>query len=190
MTYETGATTHAANDLVLCTLNDGSIYPELTAIVWGLLQSNHRRATVREVVKRVAEQQRKTGSKYPAASITEAADIVTSRILAECCDALVHHWDGSRIVVQGYQWWDKVNGNTYSASSIGIPSRGWAGLRTVHTPFTYGSCWESDAVTHLRAIGFAFPDSVPRSALPIVFADCGYIKRAAMPDGLYIAPQA
>ncbi len=192
MTFETGATTHAANDLVLTTMNEGSIYQDRLHIIRAAMQSrpHHLGMTMRDLVANIAKRERARGGKFSATAITEAARLVHVRTLDEVCEQTVSDWDGSRIVVQGYKWWDKVNGNTYSSACINIPSRTYRSGRIVHTPFAYGSSWEWDAVKHLGCVGFCLPADVPLSELPIVFADCGHIKRAAMPDGLYIAPQA
>lgn len=188
--FETGASTAAANNLVLSVLNDGAAYETRKNCGFAELQgAKHGRHSFAELVRNEAAKQRASGSKFSAAAISEAAGLVRAQTIAHCLEIIREEWDGGRITVFGRKWRDNVNGNTYFSARVVIPTA--AGARWVSIPFQYGygDQWQWEAVKVLRKIGF-FADKpervAPRYELPLDFTFEGLHLKKNMYSGVHI----
>jgi hypothetical protein len=192
-TFETGATTAAANNLVLSVMNDGAVYKDRKHIIFAALQgSTHLGIAMRDIVQREAEKQRKGGAKFPAASISEAAKIVYAQTLTHCLEIIREDWTGENFRVRGLKWWDATNGNTYHSTRILIPSKTYASGRYINTPmeYGYGDQWQHTAIDALRNIGFVLPKNVPWYTLPVTFeGDAPYTRKRNLFEGIFIPNQ-
>lgn len=186
MTYETGAKTHGANNLVLSVMSDGAVYQDRKHIVYAYLQSaSHRGMRMRDIVETEARKQRARGCRFSARDISEAASLVFAQTLRECIDTIVHEWDGNPILARGLKWFDRINGNTYFSARMQIPNgRGW---RIVDVPYQYGygNQWQHECISVLRKMGFTLPESVPWYELPIQFSECVYARKRDMFAGYH-----
>lgn len=179
-TFETGATTAGANNLVLSVMSDGAVYEDRKHVLFAALQgASHRGLTIREIVAREAAKQRATGSKFKAAEISEAARIVFDQTKTAVLEIIRDKWDGGAILCTGRKWWDKVNGNTYFSARIEIPIEGGWHSITVPYQYGYGSHWEHECERVLTRIGF--PDN-----LPLKFTDTAYMRKRDMYQGIFI----
>lgn len=186
MTFETGASTHGANNLVLSVMNDGSVYADRKHIVFSAMQSaNHRGMTMRDIVDAEAKRQRKVGCKFTAKDISEAARIIFEKTLDRCIEIIRDTWTGENIQARGLKWWDKVNGNTYFSARMQIPCDV---ERIVDIPYQYGygDQWQWEVIATLRKMGFTMPEHVPFYQLPITFDGAVYTKKRDMFEGLAI----
>lgn len=188
--FETGATTAAANNLVLSVLNDGATYETRKHCGFAELQgTTHGSHSFIGLVRNEAEKQRANGSKFPAASIGEAARLVRAQTITHCLEIIRDEWDGGRISVCGRKWRDNVNGNTYFSARLVIPTT--VGARWVSIPFQYGygDQWQWEAIKVLRKIGF-FADKpervTPRYELPVDFIFEGLHLKKNMYSGVSI----
>jgi hypothetical protein len=188
MAFETGAKTHGANDLVLTVMHDGKLYETRKHIVFAIMQSaSHLGLSMRDIVNTEAKRMRKEfQSKYSARDISEAAEIVFAQTLRHCCELIRDEWTGESIQIRGLKWWDSQNGNTYHSVRIQVPSNA-VHFRIVDCPmqYGYGDQWMHTGIAALRKIGFALPDGVPFSQLPLKFADAPYTRKREMFGGLH-----
>lgn len=181
--YETGASTHAANNLILSVANDGTVYRDRLHIAFAYLQSaNHRNMRMRDIVAGEAAKQRKTGGRFSARDISEAADILWRQTLDHALILIRDEWTGENIHVRGLKWWDAINGNTYHSVRMNIPSSAYASGRIVdiRMQYGYGDQWQWTAVDALRKMGFTIPENVPFTELPITWGDAPYTKKREM----------
>ena len=85
-TFETGATTHGANNLILSVLNDGDIYEVRTHCGFAMLQGISPSFGFSELVKNEVMKQRATGSKFNARDIKEARELIIKDTLKHCLE--------------------------------------------------------------------------------------------------------
>lgn len=190
-TFETGAKTAGANNLVLSVLNDGAVYPDRLHCGFAMLQGATHRVSFREIVSAEALKQRLMGGKFKAAEISDAAKLVQAQTIQHCLELIRDNYDPSRnIEVTGRKWRDNINGNTYFSCWVRIPQID-IGHRSISIPFQYGygDQWQYEAVRTLRAIGL-FADLDERTTLnlelPINFNFEGAMLKRFMYDGIYI----
>jgi len=184
-TFETGATTAAANNLVLSVLNDGAIYMCRLHIGFAELQNtSHQDITWRDLCAAEATKQRTIGGKFKAAEISEAAKLVRAATLESCKEIFACEYDSTKqVIATCRRWFDSVNGNSYFSVWVGIPTA--AGFRSFVVPFQYGygSQWQYETVNALVNYGVLQP--FPKydngntkygylSELPIIWRDVGY----------------
>lgn len=191
-TFETGATTAAANNLVLSVLNDGAVYRNRLHCAWAELQgAKHGDYTFRSITNDEAIKQRRNfGSKFKAAEITEAAKIIRADTLQECTEALRNNYDASRnIIANCRKWRDNINGNTYFSVRLRIPQTDPAGFyRCVNIPFQYGygDQWKWDTRKVLENLGVIEKTDKYSRELPIDWIFDGVMLKRDMFDGIYL----
>jgi len=185
-TFETGATSHQANNLVLSVMNDGEVYKDRLHCGFALLQGTSHRFSFLEITRNEASKQRLCCSKFTAAHIKEASGIIQALTLEECKESYLKNWNGHNIIVEGLKWFDKVNGNTYFSCLVQVPTD--SGFKPFCIPFQYGygEQWQFESVVVLRKLGFFKGDDRQRWELPIIFIDRGYMLKRATFQGLYI----
>lgn len=186
MSFETGASTHEANNLVLSVMNDGAIYKDRLHVIFAFMQSaSHHGMTIQDIVKSEAMKQRKEfGSKFNARDITEAARLIHDQTLTHCIEKIREEWTGDNFDARALLWFDKVNGNTYHSIRLNIPSTEYASGRIVDVPMSYGygDQWKTSAAQALRKLGFTIPE-VMRD-MPINFGSAIYTNKRHMFEGL------
>ncbi len=186
-TFETGANTAQANDLVLSLINDGEAYTDRLHCGYAMLQGSTHRMSFRDLVSaEAAKQRRQFKSKFSAAHISEAAKIVQSQTLEHCIESIRDSWNGEKIQCDGRKWWDSTNGNTYCSARISVPTV--SGVRWVSIPmdYGYGDHWKTLCVQTLQRMGFVFPEKALQRELPIDFTGGEYGKKSALYQGIYI----
>ena len=186
-TFETGATTAAANNLVLSVLNDGAVYHDRLHIGFAMLQgASHKGMTFRDLANNEANNQRTSfGSKFKAAEISEASKIIQQDTLQECLDNIRVNWNGEKVIITIRRWFDKVYGNSYFSALIQVPTK--SGFKSVTLPFEYGygSHPEWAAIKACEKLGLFVKGNKVNSDLPVVFHDQGYMLKRDMFDGIY-----
>ena len=187
-TFETGANTAQANNLVLSVMNDGNVYSTRLHCIKALLQgATHGDHSIRQLVKEEAVKQRLQGSKFKPEHISNAADIVQNLTIQEIIEGFKYQWNGEKLIAQCRRWFDKINGNSYFSVWVQIPTA--QGFSSFVVPFQYGSGshWEYETITVLKKIGFFDGnDNRYNREYPIVWDDRGYMKKKDMFNGLYI----
>jgi len=184
--FETGATSHQANNLILSVMNDGEVYKDRLHCGFALLRGSNHRVSFLEITRSEAAKQRLCGSKFTASHIKEASGIIQALTLEECKESYLNDWNCQSIIVQGRKWFDKVNGNTYFSCWVQVPTE--QGFKSFCIPFQYGygDQWQFESVVVLRKLRFFKDDNRQRWELPIVFSDSGYMLKRDMFQGLYI----
>lgn len=184
--FETGATTEGANNLVLSVLNDGAVYEDRKHCGFAMLQGASHRMTFKDIAHAEAAKQRAQGCKFKPQEITEAAKLVQVETVKHCLEIIRDEWDGENIHCYGRKWFDKVNGNTYFSARIVIPTV--AGSRWVAAPFQYGygDQWQWECRAILERMGFSDMAKGYGSEKPLVFTFEGERLKREMYDGLYI----
>ena len=136
-TFETGATTSGANNLVLSVMNDGQAYEDRKHAGFAMLQGAKHRLSFRDIVAKEANNQRRDFKmKFKPQEITQAAAIVKALTIEQCIEQIRDTWTGERIACYGRKWFDATNGNTYFSCRIVIPCEN--GSRWISLPFQYG----------------------------------------------------
>jgi len=184
-TFETGATSHQANNLVLSVMNNGDVYRNRLHCGFALLQgASYAGATFLSITQDEATKQRMEGSKFTAGHIKQAQGIIQALTLEECKESYLNDWNGEHIIVTGRKWFDKVNGNTYFSCYVQVPTE--QGFKSFNIPFQYGygEQWQFEAVKVLKIMGFFAGDTRARWELPIVFSDQGNMLKRCMFLGL------
>ena len=187
-TFETGATTPEANNLVLSVMNDGNVYNTRLHCAKALLQgTTHGDHSIKQLVKEEATAQRKLGSKFKPHHITEASDIVQKLTIEEVTEGFKHQWNGDKLIAQCRRWFDRINGNSYFSVWVQIPTA--QGYSSFVVPFQYGSSshWEYETIAVLKKLGF-FEETDKRynREFPVIWDDRGYMKKKDMFNGLYL----
>lgn len=181
ITYETGATTRAANDLVLCLLNRAEAQNDLRHIALATMQgSTHRGLTFREMAQQEVIIQRQMGSKFKPSEITEAGKIIGARVFADVIQDMVDRVDTTRAVQCSYRrWWDDVNGNSYFSCCVSLPlfGGGWT-MFVIPFQYGYGSQPEQETRQVLARIGLG--------DCAIDFNDQGYMQKKKLYDRVSI----
>ena len=137
--YETGATSHSANNLILSVENDGCYYKAIQANAFRILAGNNLMRTFREIVTEEANKQRvEFGSKFKPQEIAEAACIIQQNALRSSLEDIRNSYDDSRnVFVIIRRWFDKANGNSYWAAKVSVPVED-ALYKQIAIPFQYG----------------------------------------------------
>lgn len=189
ITYETGATSAAANNLVLSVLNDGDIYNDRCHIGFAMLQgASHHGLTFRNLAEAEAMRQRSTGSRFKPAEITEAGKIIERDTLRHCLEIIRHEYSGGTVSATVRRWHDDRNGNSYFSAALYIPRNqshfgaNWIGHRLVHIPFQYGygSAPEWAVKNACRDIGLFEIENKVTSELPLRIDDKGFLRKRDM----------
>lgn len=177
-TFETGASTHGANDLVLTVMNDGALYRDRLHIGYAMLQgATHRGLTFRGLC---ADTNRKNRTHYSHADITGAGRIVQAQTLEHCLEIIRDAYDGREIATTVRRWFDRVNGNSYFSARLEIPHAD--GFHSLIVPFQYGygSHWETVCANTVQRIGI--------QNAPMRYFDTPYgRKRDLHVGGIYIS---
>lgn len=189
-TFETGAKSAAANNLVLCVLNDGATYERRKHCGFRILQQGHHGDKFGELVQEIANRERANGSRFPVAAVSNAIAIVRAQTIDHCLELIRDEYNGERITVERRGWFDGFNGNTYYSLWVTIPCSGPVSTRHLAIPMSYGygDQWKWDAVQKLHNIGF-FPQwdkirSHP-SDMPVNFIDHGDGLKRNLFTGIY-----
>lgn len=189
-TFETGAKTAQANNLVLCVMNDGATYERRKHCGFRMLQHGNSGDTFGELVQDIANIERAKGSRFPIASVSDAIAIVRGQTIAHCLELIRDEYNGGQITVERRGWFDGINGNTYWSTWLTIPCDGPVSSRHLGIPMSYGygNQWQWDTVYKLQSIGF-FPEFDKRtgylSELPINFFDHGNGLKRNLYSGIY-----
>jgi len=185
-TFETGATTHQANNLILSVMNNGDVYQDRLHCGFALLQGATHRISFLDITRNEAQKQRKEGSEFTAGHIKQASGIIQALTLEECKESYLNDWNGEHIIVTGRKWFDKVNGNIYFSCWVQVPTE--HGFKSFNIPmqYGYGEQWQFEAVKVLKTMGFFADDTRQRWELPIVFSDQGTMLKRCMFKGIYI----
>jgi len=169
-TFETGATTSGANNLVLSVMNDGQAYDDRKHAGFAMLQGANHRLSFRDIVANEANKQRQAFKlKFKPQEITQAAAIVKALTIEQCIEQIRDTWTGERIACYGRKWFDATNGNTYFSCRIVIPCEN--GARWISLPFQYGygDQWGWECRHVLDRMGFEGMASGYGSEKPIKF---------------------
>lgn len=187
VTYESGATTLAANNLVLSVENDGASYDDRLHAGFAMLQgTTHRGLTFRDFAEAEARKQRAQGSKFKAGEISEAGRILQRDQLAHCIERMRDgRAPGGKIAVFVRRWFDKANGNSYWSARVVVP-QGDGADRWFAIPLSYGhgSQIDLDIAEELAALDLIPDDSRETRAARLEFYDEGERKRRDMYDGI------
>ena len=174
ITYESSATSHGANNLVLSVLNDGAIYETRKRAGFALLQGINPKLGFSELINNEVLKQRATGSKFSGRDIKQAREIIIKDTLQHCLELIKESHQGGPIIATIRRWWDSINGNSYFSVNVKL------GKYAFNIPFQYGygSQPMSETKTVLNLIGI--------SAANVDYNDQGYKLKRDMFTGLYI----
>lgn len=208
VTFETGATSYQANNLILSVLNDGKVYQDRLHCGYALLQGSYNRVSIKDIVTNEANKQRKEfKSKFKAAEITEAVKIITKETIEDCLEIIKDQYINSRSIdCVCRRWFDKSAGNSYFSVNIQIPCKSENNLnevvyRQINIPFSYGygSQWQYEVINLLVNIGilpvlpvyengnkdYGYMSDYERKGI-VIWHDDGHGLKRDMFNGLYI----
>lgn len=156
--FETGATSAAANNLILSVLNDGKVYnARKHAIRASLVGAS---SGIVDFVKAEAAKQRRMGTRFKPAEIAEAAKIVQADTMQHVFECIAGDYDKTKpIRATARRWFDKVNGNSYFSVCIQIPVTTSVYPVQINIPmqYGYGSQWQYETLEALVKIGVLPP---------------------------------
>lgn len=185
--YESGATTLAANNLVLTVENDGDTYEDRLHAGFAMLQgTTHRGMNFRDFAEDEARRQRAQGSRIKPAEISEAGRILQRDQLANCIERMRDgRAEGEKIAVFVRRWFDRVNGNSYWSARIVVPQAEGAD-RWFAIPLSYGhgSQIEFDVAEELAELDLIPAADRDTRAAHLEFHDEGERKRRDLYDGV------
>ena len=188
-TYETGATSAAANNLVLSVLNDGAVYNDRLHIGFAMLQgASHRGLTFRKLADYEATAQRYGGAKFKPAEITEAGKLIERDTLRHCLEIIRDEWNGAPVSATVRRWHDDINGNSYFSARLEIPKNdgvcgaGYISFRSIVIPFQYGygNAPEWAVTKACEEIGLFVRGDKVLSELPLRITDKGWMRKRDM----------
>jgi hypothetical protein len=173
-TYETGAKTHGANNLILSVLNDSAIYETRKHSGFALLVGINTALGFSELVNDNAKKQRLTGSKFSAYDIKEAKQIIINDTIKDCIELIKESYEGGPIKATCRCWWDKVNGNSYFSVNVNL------GKYAFNIPFKYGydNQYKAETEKQLSLIGI--------SADKVEYINQGFKLKKDMFTGFYL----
>ena len=173
-TFEIGATTHNANNLILSVLNDGNIYEALKHSGFAMLQGIYPALGFKELINNEVIKQRAEGSKFSARDIKEARELIIKDTLQHCLELIKNAYTGDPIKATCRRWWDNVNGNSYFSVYVTI------GKHAIILPFQYGydRQYQAETEAQLKLLGI--------SAGIIEYTDQGFKLKKDMFTGIYI----
>jgi hypothetical protein len=160
VTFETGATTAGANNLILSVLNDGEVYNARKHAIRAFLVGANPNVGIMDIVKSEVANQRKTGSKFKPAEITEAAKMVHADTIQHVFECIAGDYDRTKpIRATARRWFDKVNGNSYFSVCIQIPvtSSDYPVQINIPMQYGYGNQWQYETLETLVKIGVFSP---------------------------------
>lgn len=197
VTFETGATNAASNNLVLSVLNDGQVYDDRLHCGLAMLQGSSHRLTFKDIVTNEANNQRQQGCKFKPQEITEAVKIIQKETIKDCLELIRDESTIEKdIIANCRRWFDKTNGNSYFSVNIQIPMNNGR-YRQINIPmqYGYGNHWQYEVINLLEKVGII--PKIPyyengnknygyMSEYPINWIDFGYMLKRNMFDGMYL----
>lgn len=202
-TFETGANSVAANNLVLSVLNNGQVYQDRLHCGFAMLQGSSHRISFKDIVTDEANKLRKQGYKFKAADISNAVKIVQADTILHCIELIKDNTNGV-ISASCRRWFDKANGNSYFSVRITFPNiddKGNVVFKWITIPFQYGygSHWQYEVINLLAKYSFIPPlkkyengntaygylSDYERNGI-IAWNDEGYGLKRDMYDGIYL----
>lgn len=201
--FETGATSAAANNLVLSVLNNGDVYKYRLHCGFDMLQGSSHRVSFKDIVTYEANKQRKQGSKFKPQEITEATKLIQADTILHCIELIKDNTNGV-ISASCRRWFDKVNGNSYFSVRIKFPNidnKGNVTFKWITIPFQYGygDQWKYEVINLLAKYSFIPPlkkydngntaygylSDYERNGI-VHWNDEGYGLKRNMYDGIYL----
>ena len=179
--YETDASTHAANDLILTVMHDGDTYQQRRQMAKAHLIGKDQSRAMRDLVKATAQRMRRDlGSTDPAAAITEAARILLAdQVRAAIEDAASMRDTAQPVKINIRRWFDKTYGNSYWSAAVTVPLCNDKLEFSMPMEYGYGGQAVPDVVRELVNLGL-----LPPTPADIRVTDEGYgLKR-----NLYTGP--
>lgn len=172
--FETGATTLAANNLVLTVLNDGDIYNTRKNCGFAALVGVNPTFNFKEMTQFEAKKQRLAGGKFTLSDIKQASELIKKETIEHCLELIKDEYNNETVYATGRRWWDGVNGNSYFSVNINL------GKHSINIPFQYGygNQWEQETKALLAKL-----EIKPTN---IQFIDTGFKNKRDMFEGLYI----
>ena len=178
--FETGATSSAANNLILSVMNDGSIYNQRIDAGKRILQGIHPIISFREMAVSEASKQRSSfGLKFKPQEITEAGKIIQDLTIDSILEDMAVSYDPSQnIYAIVRRWFDKANGNSYFSSRVTIPlSTGKRISFVIPFQYGYGSQPESEIIGTLFRLKILKEKKAYFREYNITLNDQGYMRK-------------
>lgn len=176
ITYESGATSHKANNLILSVLNDGAIYEARKHAGFAMLQGINPMYGFKELIADQVKALRISGNKFNARDIKEARELIIKDTLQHCLELIKDSYTSGPIKATIRRWWDSINGNSYFSVNVNL------GKYAFNLPFQYGygSQPMSETEKQLSLIGIS---SLKGN---VNYNDQGFKLKRDMFTGLYI----
>ena len=137
--FETGATSSAANNLILSVMNDGNLYQSRIDVAKRILEGIEPYKSFREIANDEAKKQRqKFYARFKPQEITEAGKFIQDLTISNILEDMAVSYDPSQnIYAIVRRWFDRANGNSYFSCRITVPLQEGKRISFV-IPFQYG----------------------------------------------------
>ena len=177
-TFESGASTHQANNLVLSVLNGGNVYTARINAAKRIIAGYEPVRSFRDIVVDEAKKQRQQGTRFKPEHISEATKIIREDTIYNVLEDYVYGYTGETINVVIRRWFDKINGNSYFSCKVFIPTNCKTEILVIPFQYGYGSQPNWETMQVLSKLGFfKFSIRDHYSDFPVAFEDQGYMKK-------------
>ena len=178
--FETGATSSAANNLILSVMNDGNLYQSRIDAAKQILEGKEPYKSFREIANDEAKKQRqKFYARFKPQEITEAGKIIQDLTISNILEDMTVSYDPSQnIYAIVRRWFDRANGNSYFSCRVTIPLEEGKRISFV-IPFQYGygSQPESEIIETLFRLNILKEKKDYFREYNITFDEQGYMRK-------------
>lgn len=178
--FETGATSLAANDLILSVMNDGDKYQSRIDSARRILEGIKPNRSFREIANDEANEQRKNFyAKFKQQEITEAGKIIQSLTISSILEDMTELYDPAQnIYAVIRRWFDKVNGNSYFSCRVTVPiTEGKRISFVIPLQYGHGSQPQSEIIETLSRLNILKEKKDYFREYNITIDDQGYMRK-------------
>lgn len=178
--FETGATSLAANNLILSVMNDGDKYQSRIDAAKRIIEGKEPVESFREITNKEAKRQRaEFYLKFKPQEITEAGRIIQDHTISGILEDTASSYDHSQnIYAIIRRWWDKLNGNSYFSCRVTVPLDGGKRISfVIPLQYGYGSQPQSEIIETLLRLNVLKEKKDYFREYNITLDDQGYMRK-------------
>jgi len=178
--FETGATSPAANNLILSVIDDVNVYQSSIDAAKRMLEGIDPIKSFRDLANDEAKKQRqKFSAKFKQQEITEAGRIIQSLTLNSILEDMAALYDPAQnIYAVIHRWFDKVNGNSYFSCRVTVPlTEGKRISFVISLQYGHGSQPQSEIIETLSRLNILKEKKDYFREYNITIDDRGYMRK-------------
>jgi len=178
--FETGATSLAANNLILSVTNDGNVYQSRIDAAKRMLEGIEPIKSFRDLANDEAKKQRqKFYAKFKPQEITEAGKIIQDLTISRILEDMAALYDPAQnIYAVIRRWRDNLNGNSYFSCRVTVPLDGGKRISfVIPLQYGYGSQPQSEIIETLSRLNILKEKKDYFTEYNITLDDQGYMRK-------------